>query len=159
MIAIVMPWWRARSRREQWLVGVMLALLAALLVWLVLLRPLASARAAAEARAGASVKALAEIRADAERIVLAQQRRAAQPSGPVIERVSARISTAGVAADQITAGGDGAVLVSIPAVRGPALLALVSALEQSDGLVIQQLTASRNADGTVTARLSIGAGR
>ena len=54
MIAMLSPWWAQRTGRERWLIGAMLALLAALLFWLVLVRPLAAARATAQADVGAA---------------------------------------------------------------------------------------------------------
>ena len=44
MMALLLPWWRDRSPREQLLLGTMASLLAMVTLWLGVLRPLAAAR-------------------------------------------------------------------------------------------------------------------
>jgi general secretion pathway protein M len=151
MMAMISPWWAQRSGRERRLLGVMLVLLAALLVWLLLLRPLASARAAAQADAVAAAAQLAQGQALAAAI---KARPAATPA-PVLDVLNRRLAEAGLRPERLEAQGPGQALVEIAAINGRLLIGWASALEQQDGLVIEQLEAARNPDQSVRARLLV----
>jgi general secretion pathway protein M len=56
-------WWATRTLREKRLLLFMTALLALVLIWFVIIRPLLDARAAAEQRLNAAVTELARARA------------------------------------------------------------------------------------------------
>ena len=56
-------WWATRSTREQRLLAVMFGLIALVLVWLLVVRPLGDALDRAKQRHNAAVLALAEARA------------------------------------------------------------------------------------------------
>lgn len=151
MMAMITPWWRDRSPRERWLIGVMLSLLAALLVWLALLRPLAAARSAAAADAAAAQARLADTRA----LALAIKARPSATAAPVLDVLNRRLAEAGLQATRLEAQGGGQALLEIGAVNGRLLLGWAAALEQRDGLVIDDLSASRNPDQSVKARLLV----
>lgn len=151
MMALITPWWRDRSPRERWLIGVMLALLVAVLVWLALLRPLAAAREAADADAAAAQARLAQTQA----LVAAIKARPAATAAPVLDVLNRRLAEAGLQPTRLEAQGAGQALVEIGAVNGRLLLGWAAALEQRDGLVIDDLTASRNPDQSVKARLLV----
>jgi general secretion pathway protein M len=151
MMALIAPWWRDRTSRERWLIGVMLALLTALLVWLMLLRPLAAARAAADADAAAAQARLAQTRT----LAAAIRARPAATAAPVLEVLGRRLAEAGLQPTRLEAQGGGQALVEIGAVNGRLLLGWAAALERRDGLVIDDLSASRNADQSVKARLLV----
>lgn len=150
MIALLAPWWQARSRREQWLLAVMLALLAGLLLWLGLFRPLALAQARAVDRLATASSGLAEVQALAPLL-----RGAGTPANrpAALARLEARLKASGVTSERLELAPDGQVSLSIAAIRGQPLLALVAALEGQDGLVVTRLTARRNDDGSVAATL------
>src|SRR5690606_7098128 len=85
-------WWRERSAREQVLLAVMGALLALVLAWLLIARPLAALIASAEAREAAAAEALGAARARADRAALAGG--AAVASAPLpIDSLIARTAT------------------------------------------------------------------
>lgn len=151
MMAMITPWWRDRSPRERWLLGVMLALLAALLVWLALLRPLAAARVTADADAAVAQARLADTGALAGAI----KARPSATAAPVLDVLNRRLAEAGLQATRLEAQGGGQALVEIGAVNGRLLLGWAAALEQRDGLVIDDLSASRNPDQSVKARLLV----
>jgi general secretion pathway protein M len=151
MMAMFTPWWRDRSPRERWLVGVMLALLAATLVWLGLLRPLAAARRSAQDDA---VAAQAR-QADAAALVSAIKARPAATYAPVLDILNRRLVEAGLQPARLEAQGEGQAVLEIAAINGRLLTGWASALEQRDGLVIDELTASRNPDQSVKARLLV----
>lgn len=148
MMALLTPWWQARSRREQWLLAVMLALLAGLVLWLGVLRPLAVAQLRATARLDTVSAGLAEVRALAPMLASATTP-VARPAA--LARVEARVKAAGIAAERLEVTAEGQISLTISAVRGQPLLSLVAALEADDGLVVTRLTARRNSDGTVAA--------
>ncbi len=151
MTALFTPWWRDRTPRERWLVGIMLALLAALIVWLGLLRPLAAARRTAQAEAVAAQARLA----DAAALVTAIRARPAANAAPVLDILNRRLAEAGLQPSRLEAQGDGQAVLEIAAINGRLLTGWAAALEQRDGLVIDELTASRNTDQSVKARLLV----
>ena len=153
MMAVLMPWWRDRTLRERWLLAIMAVLLAGLLLWLGALRPLAAAREAAQARGQRALASLAQVERQAQSIRTAAGRPAS--TMPLAEQVSARLSAAGLAAEQLSASGDGRVSVRLAAVRAPVLLGWLAALQAGDGLIVERLDARRNSDGSVMADISL----
>ncbi|WP_310475130.1 type II secretion system protein GspM [Sandarakinorhabdus sp.] len=151
MMAIFSPWWAQRSDRERMLFGLMLVLLAALLVWLLLLRPIAGARAAANAEAGAAATRLAQ----GEALAAAIKARPAASSAPVLDTLNRRLGEAGLQPARLEAQGPGQAVLEIAAINGRLLIGWATALEQRDGLVIEQLEATRNPDQSVQARLLV----
>lgn len=153
MMAMVLPWWRDRSRREQWLLGVMGALLAIVVLWLGVMRPLAAARAAAESRHAAAVTGLGEVKAMGAAI---RQAEARGTSGvPLVELAGRRVSEAGLTASGIESSGDGRVTVRIAAVRPPMMLRWIAEMEARDGVVVDHVSMTRNTDATVAVDLML----
>lgn len=155
MITLLEPWWNDRSPRERALLAVMLLLLAALLAWLAILRPLAAARSAAEADAVAA----AGRRAQAQALVAAIGARPAAGAVPVLDVLTRRLAEAGLQASRVEGQGPGQAVAEIAAVNGRLLLGWASGLETRDGLVIEQLDAVRNPDQSVRVRLTVRRGR
>jgi general secretion pathway protein M len=58
-------------------------------------------------------------------------------------------------ASRLEAQGQGQAVVEIAAINGRLLLGWATALEQRDGLVIDEMDASRNPDQSVRARLLV----
>ena len=144
-------WWEARSARERWLIGVMLALLAFVLAWLLVMRPLADALDAAKQRHGAAVVALAEARARA--------RPAAGPAatGPADQIVAETASAAGFTGARIARLGPARASAAVDAARPQALFGWVAQMERR-GLLVERLSARANADRTLAAELTLRAG-
>jgi general secretion pathway protein M len=151
MMALLAPWWRDRSLRERWLLALMLVLLAALLVWLALLRPLAGARAVAVAETSRAHARLAE----AEALAAAIRARPAASAAPLLDLINRRLSEAGLQPARLEAQGAGQAVLEIAAINGRLLIGWASALERRDGLVIEELIASRNPDQSVRVRLLV----
>lgn len=151
MMALFSPWWHQRSRREQVLIAIAAGLLAAVLAWLLILRPLASARATALDDARTAQAQLAQARA----LAAAIRARPTAPAGPVLDIVGRRLAEAGLTASRVEAQGAGQAMVELAAVNGRLLIGWAAALEQRDGLVVDELDATRNADQSVRARLLI----
>jgi len=146
----MIAWWEARSARERMLLAIMLALLAIVLAWLVVIRPLADALEAARHRHDAAAVALAEARA---------ARPAAVPAaaGPADSIVAETAAAAGFTGARIARLGPGRAGVAVDSARPQALFAWVAAMERR-GLVVERLRAQANADRTLSAELALTAG-
>lgn len=151
MMAGLPPWWNQRSAREQLLLALAAGLLALLLAWLLILRPLAGARATAIDDARTAQAQLAQVRA----LAAAIRARPAPPAGPVHELIGRRLAEAGLSPARLEAQGPGQAVIEIAAINGRLLIGWAAALEQRDGLVVEELEASRNSDESVRARLLI----
>jgi general secretion pathway protein M len=148
--------WLARSPRERWLLGVMLALVALVLVWLAILRPLSDMLSAARQRHGEAVEALAEARSQAAAIAALEKNRPAPFAGPIDTAVAAAASEVGFQLSGVQAEGPGRVSLAIGAAKPQALFGWISGLE-AQGYIVQSLTASSNPDRTLSARIVLRA--
>ncbi len=157
MMATFLPWWRDRSLREQWLVGVMAMLLVVVIAWLGIIRPLAQARATAATRHAAAVMALGDVHAMAGAIRRAEGRRS-NSSVPLIELVSGRATEAGLTTERMDTGDAGQVTTRIAAIKPSALLRWIANLETRDGVVVDRLNMTRNDDETIAADLTLRRG-
>jgi general secretion pathway protein M len=150
MIALV-EWWRQRAEREQRLLMLLGALVAAMLVWLAA-RGLADFVDGSARRHAAAVGQHAAVSAVAAELARAD---AAPPRLPGGERVadvvaaSAAAQGLAFAATQPVAGGG--VSVSIAAVRPLFLFGWLAALERDAGVVVGSAVITRNTDATVSA--------
>lgn len=148
--------WLARTRRERWLLGLMLALAALVLVWLLVLRPLSDMLSAARQRHGEAVAALAEARAQAAAIEALEKNKPASFAGPIDAAVAAAASAAGFQLSGLQPEGEGGVSLAIGAARPQALFGWIAALE-AQGYIVQSLTATSNPDRTLSARILLRA--
>ena len=147
-----MSWWALRTPRERALIGTMLALLALVLAWLVIVRPLADALEAAKARHAVAAMALGEARA--------RRAIAAPPAatGPVDAIAATTAAEAGFPNARIASHGPGRATVILDAARPQALFGWVAQLERR-GLAVERLSAQANADRTLSAEIVLQAGR
>lgn len=147
-----MSWWASRSPRERVLLGTMLALLALVLAWLLIVRPLSDALDAAKARHNAAAVALGEARA--------RRPSAAAPAvaGPVDSIAAQTLAQAGFPGARVASQGPGRATINLDAARPQALFGWVGAMERR-GLVVQRLRAQANADRTLSAEIVLQAGR
>jgi general secretion pathway protein M len=145
-----MSWWLSRSARERMLLGVMLALFAVLLAWMLVVRPLADALDAAKRRHGEAVVALAEAR------VRARPATGPAVAGPVDILVSQTAADAGFANVRVAAQGPARASAALDAARPQALFGWIGEMERR-GLVVERLHASANPDRTLSAEISLRA--
>lgn len=148
--------WLARTPRERWLLGVMLALVGLVLVWLLVLRPLSDMLSAARQRHGEAVAALAEARSQAAEITTLERNRPAPFVGPIDAAVAAAASDAGFQLSGLQPEGPGRVSLAIGAAKPQALFGWIGALE-AQGYIVQSLTVSSNPDRTLSARMVLRA--
>ena len=144
--------WMARSPRERWLLGVMLALVALVLVWLAVLRPLSDMLSAARQRHGEAVAALAEARSQAAAIAALERNRPPPFAGPIDSAVAAAAAEAGFQLSGLQPEGSGRVSLAIGAAKPQALFGWVQRLE-AQGYIVQSLSATSNPDRTLSAQI------
>lgn len=154
MMALLMPWWRDRSGREQLLLALMAGLVVVIIGWLGIIRPLAIAREAAVERLATAERDLGDVRAMTPAIRAAEQR--ARPAGtlPVIERVGQRATEAGLTTERLASDNDGRVTLRVPAVKPAILLRWIADIEARDAIIVDRLAVTRNGDATVAADIA-----
>lgn len=141
-------WWAERSPREQIMLRVLGGILALVLVWLLVLRPLGPAREAAETRHAKAIDTLAEAHAQAASLRLLRKNPPPPLAAPVAEFVRTAANETGFQlsrADPI--GGDG-VIISIVSAKPAAFFDWTASLERR-GIFVEQLTVRTNADATI----------
>jgi general secretion pathway protein M len=156
MTARLKALWLARTPRERWLLGVMLALVALVVVWLAILRPLSDLLSAARQRHGEAVTALAEARSQAAAIAALERNRPTASAVPIDAAIAASASGAGFQLSALQPEGAGRVSLAIGAAKPQALFGWVAGLE-GQGYIVQSLTATSNPDRTLSARITFRA--
>ena len=145
-------WWALRTTREQRLLLVMFALMAVVIVWLGVIRPVTDALASARERHATAVTRLAEIRAAAE--AYRELRRSAPPplAVPLATVIAQSAAEAGFQPTAITPDGASRVTVSLASARPIALFSWVAQLE-AQGIMVERMTAKSNSDPTLGVEL------
>jgi general secretion pathway protein M len=158
MIERAQSWWAGLSMRERWLVGIAGALALAVLIW-ALGRPAYAAFADLESEHHAAIEREGRVAAKIELLA----RRPAKSVAAAIDAVAIDQYLAqsageiGLTLDRNEARGQGQATIAIAAARAPVLTDWLASLE-AQGFVIDQLTITPAADGTVgmTAELRKG---
>lgn len=148
--------WLARTPRERWLLGVMFALVALVIVWFLVLRPLGDMMSAAKERHGIAVAALAEARSQAATIAMLERGTAGAGREPAAQAVAAAAADAGFQLSALQPEGPGRVSFALGAARPQALFGWIAALE-AQGYVVERLSASSNPDRTLSAQIVLRA--
>jgi general secretion pathway protein M len=157
MSAALMRLWAERTPRERVLLGVMLALVAALLLWLLVLRPFGDMLSAARERHGQAVAQLARAREQAALIrSLERQGGGATIRGPIEIELGRAAAAAGFQLGGLQAAGEGRVAVAIPAARPQALFGWLAQLERS-GFLVERFEASANSDRSLAVQATLRA--
>lgn len=145
--------WAGHSAREKRLLLIMAGLIALVLLWLLVIRPLGDARANAEQRLNAAVTDLAKARADAA--ALAAARAAPAAGAPVPLPVDGFLMTAAGEAGftnlQVTGDGPVRATVTIPNARSQAFFGWIGQME-ARGLQVESLSARPNPDQTIAVQ-------
>jgi len=148
-------WWRTRTLREQRLMLTMFALLALVLLWLIIIRPLGDALSLARERHGDAAEALAEARGQAALIVqLERTAPAAATAEPVDALMSRAASEAGIPITRLERDSPTSATMVLGAVRPQAFFAAVAQLE-SRGLIVERLSATPNSDQTLAVQVTM----
>ena len=149
--------WRGRTPRERWLIGIMLALLAAMLAWLLILRPLGDMLEESKARHERAVAELAEARGQAAEIAALERRKLPRLQGEIGFEVGRLAAQAGFQLTRLEPQGLDRAVLSIQAARPQALFAWLGAIETENGLIVERLSATANSDRTLAAELTLRA--
>jgi general secretion pathway protein M len=151
-------WWSARSLRERRLLIAMAALLTLVFVWLLVIRPLMDARAAADQRLNAAVTDLARARAEA---AAATQVTAGPNNNPVPLPVDGFLMQSGNEQGftnlSVVADGASGARISMANARPQAFFGWIGQLE-ARGLVVESMSARANADQTIAVEAVLRAG-
>jgi general secretion pathway protein M len=140
--------WAERSPRERQLLVVMVALFAVVVLVFGILRPIASAKAAAQDRLDRVTIESGQIAAAVE--TLRDAKKGAPPplTGTLVLAVSQSATTAGFTLATLDPQGDDRVGISLPSAKSPALFAWLRALAQQ-GVFVERMTMRTNADATL----------
>lgn len=141
-------WWSGRSEREQIMLGVMGALFALLLVWLVLIRPIDAAKARAVQRLDVATLAGGKVAAVADRVRVSRAQPAPALSAVLPVVVGKAAEGAGFTLSRLDPQGPDRVTIGISTARSPALFAWLSLLGQQ-GVIVERLTLRTNSDATL----------
>lgn len=151
-----MSWWRARSLRKRRMLAVMAGLIALALLWFAAIRPLLAARATAEARLQAASTALAQARADAAAFNRGAAAQADAPR-PMAPFVTTSATEQGFTNMGVTGARPDEAAIASPQVRPAAFFGWLGQLE-ARGIAVRSLSATANADQTISVQATLGGG-
>jgi general secretion pathway protein M len=153
-MSVTQTWWHTRTLREQRLLLALAGLLFVVLSWLLVIRPLNDALAAARERHGAAVLARAEAKERAALGAAPADRTTVDLRGGTLETLlSGSASEAGIPVARVTREGGAQATAVVDAVRPQALFAWVRAME-GRGLIVERLRATANSDQTIAAEIT-----
>jgi general secretion pathway protein M len=147
-------WWQGRTLREQRLLLVMAGLLALVLIWLLLIRPVNDSLSAARERHAAAVLRLAEARGQAAAIRSLGSAPAVALSGPLTTVLSGAATEAGFPVARVEPEGANRATMVLNAVRPQAFFGWVRRMEERNSLVVERLSATTNSDQTLSVQVT-----
>lgn len=158
MIEKLQNWWFALSPRERWLVGIAGVLALGVVVW-GLGRPAVAAFTDLESRHRAAIEREGRVAAKVRLLAQRPTKSLAAATGAVAidQYLGQSASEIGLTLDRNEARGAGQATIAIATAKAPVLTDWLAALE-AQGFVVDQLTITPGADGTVgmTAELRKG---
>jgi len=152
MTAAIQRWFSALSLREKRLVLVAVALAIVTLFWFGLVRPVGDGLSDAKARYSSAVRRLADTEAQLRDVRALQRQRPEPIAAPLESVVRERAANAGFALSSVTPASDNGIQIAIPTARPAAFFAWVADLE-SNGILVDSMTTTDNADQTISATL------
>ncbi|SCW82645.1 general secretion pathway protein M [Sphingobium faniae] len=133
--------WGERSPREQWMLGVMFALLALVVLWLGIVRPLGMAQRSAHEALGEATDRHAAIRAKVKLMKSLPRGTAAASSGtPLDQFVGQSAGEAGLTLERAQGQGADRMDIALAAVRPVALMTWLAGLE-AQGVRVETMSA------------------
>ena len=133
--------WGERSAREQWMLGVMFALLAVVILWLGIMRPLDAAQRSAGEALREATERNATIRAKATLLKSLPRSAATGDAGvPLEQLIGQSAGEAGLTLERAQAQGADRVDMALASVRPVALLSWLAALE-AQGIRVETMSA------------------
>jgi len=123
-------YWSERSTREQWMLGVMFALLAFVILWLGVAMPLDRAQRSARDALNEATDRNAAVRSAVKQLkTLPRSAAAAGPVTPIDQFVGQSAGEAGLTLERAQAQGDDRMDIAIASVRPVALFSWLAVLE------------------------------
>ena len=150
-------WWQGRTLREQRLLLALGGVASFVFVWLLVIRPLSDSLSEARERHGEAVIALAEARAGAAMLQTAETDRPPPLSAPLDSLLNQSATEAGFQVNRIDRLGPNQATVVIDAARPQAFFGWVNQMENERGLIVERLTATTNADQTLSVQATFRA--
>jgi len=156
LLARAHGWWDGRTVRERRLLTVMAALVAAVLVWLLVVRPVQAWQAGAADRRFEAEQTLAEVRGGLRIVAPASAPAVASTEGlePLVRRTA---ETAGLTVVTTMAPGGG-LGIQMSQAPGRETFAWLAALEADHGIKVCSLGVMENADATLNIDGALGQG-
>lgn len=149
-------WWEGRTVRERRLLAVMAVLVAAVLVWLLVVRPVQAWQAGAADRRFAAEQTLAEVRAGLR--IVAPVQASAPVSTEGLEPLIRRTADAAGLTVVTTMSPDGGLGIQMSQAPGRQTFAWLAALEADHGVKVCSLGVMENADATLNIDGALGRG-
>ena len=148
------PWWEGRTLRERRMLTLMIVLVAAVLAWLIVIRPAVAWR---EAAADDRARAEADLASVQTGLRLTARRAEARPVIDVEGFEPLVVRTAAAAGLNLTTGMDagGHLGFRIPDASSAALFGWMSALERDHGIRVISLGVVENTDATLQVEGSL----
>jgi general secretion pathway protein M len=144
MIERAVTWWDGLSLRERWMVGVMLALLAVVILWLGIARPVERGLVSAQEAHEIALDRNAAIRAKVASLEKLPRRVGAGLTTPIPQLLTDSASEAGLTLDRAEDQGGGSVDIALASVKPQALFSWIAQLE-TQGVLVESLTAQPSA--------------
>jgi general secretion pathway protein M len=144
MMQAIVGYWNQRSARERWMLGVMLALLAGVVLWLGVVRPIEAARKDSRTALREATERHAAI---AERVKLLKRLPPVAPvtgAAPIDQIVGQGAGEAGLTLARAQAQGSDRIDIAIADVRPIALMSWFAALE-GQGVRVETMSARPSA--------------
>lgn len=148
MITTLQTLWAERSQREQWLLGIMFALLGAFALWFLVLVPLRSGLEAAKLRHERAVHDAATVRAKATALKALTANPPPALGAPVPSFVAQSATDAGFTLSRNDPAGSDGAIISIVSAKAPAFFAWIAQLE-TRGVFVDRVSIRTNSDATV----------
>lgn len=147
-------WWDGRTVRERRMLAVMLLLIAGVLIWLVVVRPVQAWRVAAADRRAEAETVLAEVRSGLRVVAPSSTPASADTEGlePLVRRTA---ETAGLTVVTTMAPGGG-LGVQMSQAPGRETFAWLASLEADHGVKVCALGVMENTDATLNIDGSLG---
>lgn len=150
--------WEGRTPREQRMLLVMFALLAVVILWLGIARPLGDALSDSRARLARAGEESGLIAMRADELRAARRLASARVEGSLVSAIGLSASEAGFELARNDAQGDERAMVAMTSAKGAALFAWLGSL-QARGIFVERIALRPNSDGTLAVDATLRARR
>ena len=145
MMERIATYWSERSTREQWMLGVMFALLGGVILWFGVAMPLDRAQRSARETLLAATDRNAAVRAAVKQLkTLPRDAAATGPTTPIDQFVGQSAGEAGLTLERAQAQGNDRMQIAIASVRPVALFSWLATLE-AQGVRVDTMSARPSA--------------